>query len=144
MKNNSEIITGNLGRIISAVDYSRIMSKIEDDLKHDILPELLHRLYLIIKRARIIPWDMVPSNLITMNSRLLIKDLNTRKTRIIRLSYEENSENIEQISIYNPLALACLGRREKSILACSEDNRNTLFRVEKILFQSEAKGLIAL
>jgi hypothetical protein len=54
MKNNNQNVSGNSRRIISVVDYGRIMSKIEGDMRNDILPELLHRLYLIVKKARII------------------------------------------------------------------------------------------
>ena len=144
MKNNNEILSGNSKRIISIVDYGRIMSKLENDLNYDVLPELLHRLYLILKRARIIPWEQVPSDLITMNSRLLLKDLNTLKTRIVRLSYDEKNETNEEISIYHPLALACLGQREKSVISCFENNQAQIFQVEKILFQPEEKGLITM
>ena len=103
-----------------------------------------HLLKLInkIESAKILDILDVPKNLVTMNSRILIKDLLREEKRVIKLVYPDSAwKGKSLISILSPLGCMLLGSVVGQIIVF-EDNDGLLSKIyiTKILYQPEGSA----
>ncbi len=96
-----------------------------------------------LDRATLVDGNECPSDVVTINSRVRFRDLNTHHEHTCRLVFpNSNSGNDEEaVSILNPAGAALLG------LSCNDtfewkmpDGRKTRLQVLEILYQPEAAG----
>lgn len=103
--------------------------------------EYLRSLERELVRARVVPSKKIPHNVITMNSKVLLKDLDSGEQMIYTLVYPSEANLTEnKISILAPVGTAILGFREKDIIEWSVPDGLVRLEVEKILYQPEAAG----
>lgn len=103
--------------------------------------EYLRSLERELDRARVVPSKKIPHNVITMNSKVLLKDLDSGEQMIYTLVYPSEANLTEnKISILAPVGTAILGFREKDIIEWSVPDGLVRLEVEKILYQPEAAG----
>lgn len=83
----------------------------------------------------------VPQDVITMNSKVLLRDINTQKEMICSLVFPDDS-NADQgkISILAPIGTALLGYKVGDIIGWKVPAGLTKLKVEEILYQPEAAG----
>lgn len=103
--------------------------------------DFLKDLELELNRANIEPPEMIPPDIITMNSKVLLRDLESGEETIYTLVYPEDADLFEdKISILAPVGTAILGFREGDIIDWDVPDGIVKLKVEKILFQPEAAG----
>ncbi|MCR6544056.1 nucleoside diphosphate kinase regulator [Dehalobacterium formicoaceticum] len=101
----------------------------------------LHDLELELNRANIVPSDKIPEDSITMNSKVLLKDLDSGEETVYTLVYPENVDLMEhKISVLAPIGTAILGFREGDIVDWKIPAGIIKLKVEKIMYQPEAAG----
>jgi regulator of nucleoside diphosphate kinase len=94
-----------------------------------------------INRAKIVTPKKIPSDVVTMNSVVKIKNIDMNKEYIIKLVYPEAADPRKgYISILAPVAAAILGYRKGDIIDWMMPSGNTKILVEEILYQPEAAG----
>jgi regulator of nucleoside diphosphate kinase len=94
-----------------------------------------------LKRAVIIEPQDIPSDVITMRSQVLLKDLSSGEEMICTLVYPDEADMLERkISVLAPIGMAILGYRESDKVEWEIPGGIALLAVEKILFQPEASG----
>jgi regulator of nucleoside diphosphate kinase len=94
-----------------------------------------------LKRAVIIEPQDIPSDVITMRSQVLLKDLSSGEEMICTLVYPDEADMLERkISVLAPIGMAILGYRESDKVEWEIPGGIALLTVEKILFQPEASG----
>jgi regulator of nucleoside diphosphate kinase len=94
-----------------------------------------------LKRAVIIEPQDIPSDVITMRSQVLLKDLRSGEEMICTLVYPDEADMLERkISVLAPIGMAILGYRESDKVEWEIPGGIALLAVEKILFQPEASG----
>lgn len=86
------------------------------------------------------PFD-VPRNVITLNSRVRLCDVETgRRTTLTLVSPFETSLFGDQLSVVGPAGASLLGRRVGQIVTWTIGPKIRRYRIEEILYQPESAG----
>lgn len=103
--------------------------------------EFLKDLEQELNRANIVSSENIPGDSITMNSKVLLKDLDLGEETIYTLVYPEDADLTEnKISVLAPIGTAVLGFREGDVIDWKVPGGIVKLRVEKIIYQPEAEG----
>lgn len=94
-----------------------------------------------LSRAKIVPSTKVPSDVVTMNSKVVLYDLDTSKQIAYTLVFPRDA-NIDEgrISVLAPLGTAILGYSVGATIEWQVPSGKRHIRIEKILYQPEASG----
>ena len=85
--------------------------------------------------------DAVPRAIVTMRSKVRVRDTGTRECDTYTLVYPHEAEiNAGKLSVLAPLGLALLGARVGETVAFDAPAGRRRVKVEKILYQPEAAG----
>jgi regulator of nucleoside diphosphate kinase len=128
--------------IISDADYDRLRSlidsaRIDSWVREDYLSSLEGEL----KRARIVPADKVPADVVTMNSVVRLRDLDSGELEEYELVYPGDADvSQRRISVFAPIGTAILGYRLKDIIEWRVPAGMRRLRVEDVLHQPERAG----
>lgn len=122
-------------RLKELIKVTRLFSKPEL-IKH---VEALDRE--LTKGVVIVDSKSIPADVVTMNSRFLLKKLAAGKTMEKTIVFPVDAEKEKSnLSILDPLGTAVFGRTEGNIFNCTSENGNCSYSLEKILYQPEAAG----
>ena len=100
--------------------------------------EKLSQLQRLLEKAEIVAPESIPANVVTMNSKLRLKDYKSGDDIVISLVFpgdatvDKNFEDMK-VSVLSPIGLSVFGREVGEIV--SEE-----IRVQELLFQPEATG----
>lgn len=99
-------------------DMNRLRQLTEARLSgHQAHPQMLARLEDELDRAEILEEGHTVPDVVTMNSRVLLRDLDTGKERTYRLVFPSQCTGAgEELSVLAPLGIALLGYRVGSVL----------------------------
>jgi regulator of nucleoside diphosphate kinase len=107
----------------------------------------LNRLEYEIERARVVKPTEVPNDVVTMNSRVRLRDLDSGDAVVFSLVYPSlpyaaGSENLAEmtVSILAPIGTAVLGYRAGDTIEWDVPAGVRRLKVEDVLFQPEAAG----
>ncbi|QMU29671.1 GreA/GreB family elongation factor [Adhaeribacter radiodurans] len=124
-------------------DYRQLI-KLTQVKKHqqDFSPSI-NRLKQELKRALVQPVETIPPEIVTMNSRVRVIELKSSSEMTITIVYPEQADfNAGKISILSPLGTAILGRREGDEVIWTAPYCKFIYRIEEVLYQPEAAGLL--
>lgn len=94
-----------------------------------------------LSQAQLVASEKIPNNVITMNSKVLLKDLDSGEEMIYTLVYPPEANLMEdKISVLAPVGTAIIGLREKDVIDWKIPDGMVRLEVEKILYQPEAAG----
>ena len=94
-----------------------------------------------LERAHIVEPRAVPHDVVTMNSHVRLKDLDTNNEKVWTLVFPSEANLEEQkISILAPIGTAILGYRAGDAVEWQVPGGVTKLRIEEILYQPEAAG----
>jgi regulator of nucleoside diphosphate kinase len=128
---------------ITALDKERLLKLVnqEREFGSSKNKEYLKELEQELERANVVVSERIPSDAITMNSKVLLKDLETGEETVYILVYPEDADLLEdKISVLAPVGTAILGYREGDIIDWRIPDGAVKLQVEKILYQPEAAG----
>lgn len=130
--------------LVTASDFKRLSNCIHESLYHGEAKDRPHVLELQeeLSRATVLngPSD-VPADVITMRSRVLLRDLETGETVEYRLVYPNESNPAKaQISVLAPIGVAMLGYRVGDVIEWPVPRGQRRLRVEALVYQPEAAG----
>lgn len=126
--------------LITSSDMSRLRRLLESALnlfRHD-------RPYLeVLKReleaAKVVESDRIPRDLVTLNSRVHIRDLDTGKQMVCTVVFPKDSYvSADRLSVLAPIGTAVLGRRVGDIFECRVPASVRRLKLEGI--ESEARA----
>ena len=94
-----------------------------------------------LERARVVAPELVPSDVVTMNSKARLRNVATGEEMTYTLVFPEEA-NIEEdkISVVAPIGTAMLGQRVGDEFEWEVPAGPVLLRVEEVLYQPEAAG----
>ncbi len=123
--------------IITDLDLQRLKSTVENAVAED--PELLNG---ELSHAEIVPQRRVPSDVITMNSRVRILDEDTQKEREITIVYPRDADaKLSRVSVLSPLGAGLLGLRQGASFQWMPPRKPVRkVRVQSIVYQPESAG----
>lgn len=131
--------------LITVNDYQRITGLIEFASLKNKTPEIANRLLQELKVAKTVPQDRISDNIVTMNSRALLREINSGREIEITITYPQDADSREQkVSVLSPIGVALLGSREGDITSWRVPGGVGRFKVEKVIYQPEAAGHFSL
>lgn len=100
----------------------------------------LHALDQELDRAEAVRPEEIPPDVITMNSKLRLTDLDTGRQRVVTLVYPERADQEDCISILSALGTALLGYRVGDEIRWDTPTGVLHLRIDELLYQPEAAG----
>jgi regulator of nucleoside diphosphate kinase len=96
-----------------------------------------------LKRARVVPRSRVPSEVITMNSVVRLRDLDTDELEEYELVYPADADMAHnRISVLAPVGTAILGYRLGDVIEWLVPAGPRRLRVEEVRYQRETAGAL--
>lgn len=98
-----------------------------------------------INRAVIVDPSKILADIVTMNSKVQLVDIDTKEEMIVTLVYPEDSDiSAGKISILAPIGTAILGYSQGDIVQWEVPDGTRNLRINSILYQPEAAGVFNL
>ncbi len=127
---------------ITTTDAERLRNLIQD-MKN---PNDHERIYLKLLteellRAEVVEPQKIPRDIVTMNSLIKFRDMETREVYMYSIVYPANSDFEKgRISVLAPIGMALLGYRVGDVVEWPVPAGMRRLKVEEVLFQPEAAG----
>lgn len=125
---------------ITHTDHTRLKQLLDNPvLKRE--KNAMRDLVTELKRAEIVPSREIPSDIVTMRSRVNIRERGTGESSSITLVFPFEA-NIEEgkISVLAPIGVALLGYRVGDIVTWNVPSGTREFEIAKIEYQPESAG----
>ena len=90
----------------------------------------------VLERARVVPSDAVPPQVVTMNSHVVVIDENTGERRVLSVVYPGDAD-AGRISVREEGGAQLLGATPGQTIECQLRSGVHRLRVEKIIYQPE-------
>lgn len=103
--------------------------------------EYLDMLEQELDRAEIVEPDAVPRDVVTMNSEVRLKDLDSGEVRVYRLIFPSQNRTENSISVLAPIGTAMLGYRVGDVIDWRVPKGIRRLKVLDIIYQPEAAGV---
>jgi len=114
--------------IITTTDFARLQSVI--DTHNSQASELLDY---ELRRARIVEPEVVPADVVTMNSTVVYEDCDTGARREIRVCYPQDADaTAGKVSVLAPIGSALLGLRVGQVITWPVPNGTKRVRVAEV------------
>lgn len=127
---------------ITELDMERLKERL---LESEAVPEgdreNLAELEQELMRAEVVSPQEVPGDVITMNSLVRLKDLDTKKELTYTLVFPADADAAQnKISVLAPIGTALIGYRVGDIITWEVPAGRRRLKVEEVLYQPEAAG----
>lgn len=128
--------------LLSSVDYKRLDLLLRDSARGSRVPrERLGTLRAKLQQGLILEPSQIPQDVITMNSTVSLRDLDTQELETYSLVYPGFANGLENcVSILASLGLHILGHRVRDIVAWDAPAGCVRVKVEGLVFQPEREG----
>lgn len=102
------------------------------------IEKLLHNKLIV---ANTLPQENISKNVITMNSRVRLRELVSEREIELTIAYPHDADNRERkVSILSPIGIALLGRQVGDQVSWKIPGGNGQFEVVDVTYQPEAVG----
>jgi len=128
---------------ITTSDYQRLNGLIERsrDRNGDADREYLDQLEEELAQAEVVNPEDIPQDVITMRSKVRLKDLKSGQTVMYSLVFpSEANSNEGHISVLAPVGTALLGNRSGDVVESRVPSGLRRLKVKEIIYQPEAAG----
>jgi regulator of nucleoside diphosphate kinase len=131
---------------ITEFDYHRLSGMIERMRERNgVDKEYLNKLEAELDRAEIVDPKDIPADVITMRSKVRLKDLVSGETNVYSLVFPTEADFSEgKISVLAPIGTAILGYKRGDTIEWPVPSGLRRLKVDKVLYQPEAAGNFAL
>jgi regulator of nucleoside diphosphate kinase len=103
--------------------------------------EYLDTLEQELDRAEIIEPDAIPRDVVTMNSEVRLKDLDSEEIRVYRLIFPAQNRTENSISVLAPIGTAMLGYKVGDVVEMRVPKGIRRLKILDIIYQPEAAGV---
>jgi regulator of nucleoside diphosphate kinase len=127
---------------ITELDYNRLSGLIDRTRERNgIDREYLNKLEAELDRAEVVEPKDLPRDVITMRSKVRLKDLGSGESNTYSLVFPTEADFSEgKISVLAPIGTAILGYRQGDTIEWSVPSGLRKLKVEEVLYQPEAAG----
>lgn len=99
---------------ITINDYQRLKGFVEFASFKTKMPVVTNKLLDRLETAKKFPQNQIEKNIITMNTRVTVKDLKTNRVAEITITYPHDAEPRERrVPVFSEIGLALLGKKRK-------------------------------
>ena len=130
--------------IITELDYERLQDLLASEFATAIGPrEYLDDLRAELDRAEIVRPEDVPKNVVTMNSTVALRDLDTKEKEAYTLVFPDSADIAnDRLSVLAPVGTAILGERVGDVVRWRVPQGLRRLKVEHVLYQPEREGAL--
>ena len=130
--------------VLTGADHDRLQSLLESEFAQVISPiEYIEDLRVELEGAEVVPPNRVPRSVVTMNSTVTLRDLDTKERETYTLVYPEHADIAnDRLSVLAPVGTAILGQRVGDEVTWRVPAGWRRLRVQRILFQPEREGML--
>jgi regulator of nucleoside diphosphate kinase len=127
---------------ITEFDMERLSTLLDDAKRLDRYGnEYLESLEIELSRGQLVAPADVPADVITMNSKVCLKDLDTKEEMTFTLVFPRDADITQsKMSVLAPIGTAMLGYRIGDIFTWKVPDGVRRLQVAKVLYQPEASG----
>lgn len=126
---------------VTETDYDRLMGLMEFASLKAKMPDIATRLYGHLSSAHTLPPANIDRRIVTMNSRLKLRNLENRRETEITLTYPRDAQPLHRkVSVFSEIGAALLGRREREVVSWKVPGGVGHFEIVKVTYQPEAAG----
>jgi len=126
--------------VITVNDYLRLTGLMNGSLKAR-MPEMIAGLYKELARSKMLPQESISGNIITMNSRVLLKEVSMGREVELTITYPQDANNRERrISVFSSIGIALIGRKVGDVVSWKVPSGNGQFEILRVTYQPEAVG----
>ncbi|PKN85007.1 MAG: transcription elongation factor GreAB [Chloroflexi bacterium HGW-Chloroflexi-8] len=94
-----------------------------------------------LDRAKIVAPELIPSNIITMNSRVVLQDIETGEEETYTLVFPEDADiELNKVSVLAPIGTGMIGYEVGDVFDWPVPSGFRNLKVMKIIYQPEASG----
>jgi regulator of nucleoside diphosphate kinase len=127
--------------LITVNDYQRLVGLMEVASLKTKMPQIAEQLRNGLMKAKMLPPENISGSVITMNSRVLIKDLSSGRQAELTIVYPKDADNLQgKISVFSEIGIALLGQQAGDTVSWKVPSGNGQFEILKITYQPEAAG----
>ncbi len=128
-------------KIVTIPDYERMMARKYYALLKAKMPEIVEYFFLQLNDAQLLDQTEISKNVVTMNSKVLLKELKRRRKLEIMITYPEEANDQERkVSVFSPIGTALLGRTVGDHVSWKIQGGQAEFEILDITYQPEAVG----
>ena len=134
MKKRTIYVTENdMRRLINLIGSMKSFSQRDSDN--------IRKLKQALEIANMVKPSEIPGDVVTMNSRVTIRDMESNEQMVYTLVYPEKADFREgRISIFAPIGSAILGYKVGDVVEWEVPKGTKKIRIEEIHYQPEASG----
>jgi regulator of nucleoside diphosphate kinase len=126
---------------ITVNDYQRLKGFVELASFKTKMPHVTNKLIARLDSAKLFSQNEIAKNVITMNSRVRLKDVTTKRVAEITITYPQDADaRARRVSVFSEIGLGLLGQKENDIVSWRIPSGTGRFQIEKIIYQPEAAG----
>ena len=127
--------------IITTIDKKRLLGTFNVRQNYSVFREYIQLIDEKLNTAKTVTSKKVPPTVVTMNSRVEVKNVSLGKAMSIELVYPDAVDPANlKISVFSPLGASILGHSQGDEFFWTGRNGKNRFLIEKILYQPEAAG----
>lgn len=128
--------------IITKADRDRLEFLLASEFAAAISPfEYLDDLRAELDRAKIVPPEDVPRNVVTMNSTVVLRDMDTKEKETYTLVFPDEADIAnDRLSVLAPVGTAILGERVGEVVRWRVPQGWRRLKVERVVYQPERAG----
>jgi regulator of nucleoside diphosphate kinase len=127
--------------VITEADFDRLKHLVESPRYRTTHAMLLMALKDELDRGSVVAPDEVPKGIVTMHSRVRIRDLREDEPETYTLVYPHEADiDAGRLSVLAPLGTALLGTRVGDVVEFEAPAGTRRLKVERVLYQPEAAG----
>jgi regulator of nucleoside diphosphate kinase len=126
---------------ITINDYNRLIHLMDLSDTKAKSPDIAIKLHSKISGARTFSQENIDSGVVTMNSRVHLKDLKNGWQTEITLTYPHEAEPRDRrVSVLSEIGVALIGHQEKEVVSWRVPGGTGQFEIIKVTYQPEAEG----
>jgi len=127
--------------LITDNDYQRLIGLIGFTTETNKMPERVAQLFRALRDAERVSPEHVPETVVTMNSRVLLKDLSNRREAELTITYPQDADHRERkVSVFSSIGTALLGMRAGDVVSWEVPAGHGNFQILKVTYQPESVG----
>lgn len=132
MESRIAITTNDYQRLVEVMDLSALKAK---------APDMVNALSDMLTRAKKLPQENIADGVITMNSKVHLRDVKSGREIEVTLTYPQDADPRERrISVFSEIGVALLGRSEGDKVSWKIPGGLGFFDVVRVTYQPEAAG----
>ena len=119
--------------LITVNDYRRLIGLINFQSLRSKVPGIQEQLYDALMKAKMLPPENISSSVVTMDSRVLVRDIASGTVTEVTVAYPDHSADRKNaVSVFSEFGIALLGQQAGDAVSWKSRDGNRQFEIIKL------------